>query len=356
MADSSIPITAGTGTNVDTRTTTGGEHREVVVIGGDGDPVTTLTTGGSKIALDVNIASSAGGVAAATGTFTNVANSAVTAAVTFAGNVTVSIIGGNFVNLPIIFEGSADGGTNWFAVDATQADGTGTNTQIILPANGGPRNWNIPAPGYTHVRVRMTGTATTFTTTPTVNINQGPFLYDPSPTVPPIDGQKATYSIAVNPAGANGVNNTLDAWNFGNPTGSGKTIRIIALSVQVSLATAAAGIVQITKRSAANTGGTQATVTRTGFDSSDPVSVATGGGAYTAAPTAVGTAIGVLRQYRANLAVSPGTAVDWTFGNRPAKAIVLRPGEYLGLQVLSATGAAPASAPTVTGFVEWTEE
>lgn len=33
MADSSVPITAGTGTNVDTRTQSGGDHRQVMVVG-----------------------------------------------------------------------------------------------------------------------------------------------------------------------------------------------------------------------------------------------------------------------------------------------------------------------------------
>ncbi len=42
MADSAIAITAGSGTNVDTRTNAGGEHRQVVVLGGDGDPVCSV--------------------------------------------------------------------------------------------------------------------------------------------------------------------------------------------------------------------------------------------------------------------------------------------------------------------------
>ncbi len=42
MADSAIPITAGAGTAVDTRTNAGGEHRQVVVLGGDGDPVCSV--------------------------------------------------------------------------------------------------------------------------------------------------------------------------------------------------------------------------------------------------------------------------------------------------------------------------
>lgn len=38
MPDSNIPITPGTGRNVDTRTEAGGDHRQVIVIG---DPSAT---------------------------------------------------------------------------------------------------------------------------------------------------------------------------------------------------------------------------------------------------------------------------------------------------------------------------
>jgi hypothetical protein len=41
VADSNVPITAGAGTNVDTRTNTGGEHRQVVIIG-DGQATSDL--------------------------------------------------------------------------------------------------------------------------------------------------------------------------------------------------------------------------------------------------------------------------------------------------------------------------
>lgn len=356
MADSNVAITAGSGTLVDTRTNTSGEHREVVVLGADGDPVATLTTVGSDVGLDVNITGSGGGVADVTGTVTNASNQSVQAAVGLSGNATISITGGTWSGMPIIFEASADGGTNWFGIDATQADGTGINTTITLPASGGPRNWNITCPGYTHVRVRTTGTFTSFTTSPTILIRQGPFLWDPSPTVAPIDGQKLSYSLTINSGATAGIANALDQLVFGNPTGTGKTVRVTYISFQVSLATAAAGQVQLVKRSSANTGGTQVTATRIPYDSADATSVATGGGAYSAAPTGSGTLVGIIRQWRGTLAVSPGVAFEWTFGNRPSKAIVLRPGEYIGLQVLSATGTAAATAPTVTGFIEWTEE
>lgn len=51
MADSSVPITAGTGTNIDSRTAGNGDHRQVVVLGNDGDVVVGLEPFG---ALQVN--------------------------------------------------------------------------------------------------------------------------------------------------------------------------------------------------------------------------------------------------------------------------------------------------------------
>lgn len=51
MADSSVPITPGSGTNVDSRTTSGGDHRQVLVIGNDGDVVAGVEPFG---ALNVN--------------------------------------------------------------------------------------------------------------------------------------------------------------------------------------------------------------------------------------------------------------------------------------------------------------
>ncbi len=49
MADSSIPITPGSGANVDTRTTANGDHREVVVVGDPtADNVAKVGTGGEQ--------------------------------------------------------------------------------------------------------------------------------------------------------------------------------------------------------------------------------------------------------------------------------------------------------------------
>jgi hypothetical protein len=160
----------------------------------------------------------------------------------------------------------------------------------------------------------------------------------------------------MNGAAAASAASLSDHVAFANPVGSGKTIRINYISFQVSLATQAAGQVMLMKRSTINTGGTMVSTTRVPMDSADVASVAAGGGAYTAAPTALGTQAGLIRQWRGTIPVSPGIAFEWTFGNRPSKSIVLRPGEAIGLFATSATGTAVATAPTFTGHIEWTEE
>jgi hypothetical protein len=310
----------------------------------------SMTVGSGKTALDVNIAGSAAGIADTTGTFTNVANSAVTAAVGNAGNCTISLIGGSFVGLPLIFEASTDGGTTYFTVDATQADGTGVNTQIVLPANGGPRNWNIPCPGYTHVRVRMTTTATTFTTTPTVLIKQGGFLYDPSPTIAPIDGQKATYSVAITGMAAN-----LNTDIFQLVGSATRTVRITRVEVGVTgggTITSAGTAISLIKRTTLTTGGTAATTLAGKYDTADPATTCTSSG-YTAAPTigAYGAHAGYARWQMA----AASAWWEWNFGTR-AKAPVLR--SATESFVINNSAVAAGTSPTLTWsiFIEYTEE
>src|SRR6476469_4578072 len=44
MANSSVPITAGTGTNIDTYAVTGGDHRQIVIPGNHGGYMGRYTT------------------------------------------------------------------------------------------------------------------------------------------------------------------------------------------------------------------------------------------------------------------------------------------------------------------------
>jgi hypothetical protein len=49
MADSSVPITAGSGTPIDTRTASNGDNRQVVVLGNDGDAVGAVEQWGAQV-------------------------------------------------------------------------------------------------------------------------------------------------------------------------------------------------------------------------------------------------------------------------------------------------------------------
>src|SRR5689334_6869549 len=98
MADTAIAITAGTGTNVDTRTEgTNGNHRQVVVLG---DPATNAgvapvdATAGLKVDLGAD----------------NDVTISGTAAVTQSGTWTVQV--GNTANTTPILATLSQGGTN----------------------------------------------------------------------------------------------------------------------------------------------------------------------------------------------------------------------------------------------------
>jgi len=53
MADSAVPVTAGSGTNIDTRTQSGGDHRQVVVLGDADAAVTALVDASGHLAVTV---------------------------------------------------------------------------------------------------------------------------------------------------------------------------------------------------------------------------------------------------------------------------------------------------------------
>jgi hypothetical protein len=316
--------------------------------------------------LHVNLGSSQGNVAASTGTVSAAAASTVTGVVNTTsvvvqsvasqGNGTIILYGGTYTALTLAFEASADSGTTWFPIDGARADGTTVETNPSFTATG-VRAWNFICPGYTHVRARVS--AITQTVAPTLIITAGPFLYDPSPTVAPIDGQKASYSATLNGTNvASAVTANSDLFVLNNPAASGKVIRVTRVSIQVTLATTAAAtpLLQLVKRSTNDTGGTAVAQTSTAHDSGDPAAAGVVN-LYTAGPT-VGTTSGVVRSTRLLGNVTAGATAqpngaEWTFGTRPGeRAIVLRPGQALGLQ----GQAAFATAPTLTGDIDWTEE
>lgn len=317
----------------------------------------TGTAVGTKNAVDVNLGGSATGVAALTGTL-SASGVSVGGACGLSGNATVMIWGGTYTNLPIAFEGSYDN-TNWFPVDATPSNGYNPVSTALLTANlaaGLAQAWNVPLPGYQFLRVRQTAAAATQVVGPSVAIVQGPFAYDPSPSVAPLDGIKTTYAAALNATNVASPVTASDVWCLQNPLASGKIIRVTRVFWQVTLATAgSAGQIQLMKRTTLNTGGTSVTQAGTSYDSQDPAASGTGLLYSALAATALGTAAGPIKARRvwgvATAMTAQPTQMEW-LADRPAKAIILRPGQQVSLYSVAAF----ATAPTITGDVEWTEE
>lgn len=357
MAEGTVQLPPdSTGKVMRTQTNAGvasGAHQPVDTLADSAGNLLSSSTASSKTMLDVNLAASGGAIANFSGTLTG-SNISVQATVSQMGNGTVVLSGGTFTGLPIAFEASVDGGTNWFPIDVVRSDGQQVISTITIPSQAAlPLAFNYMAPGYSTVRVRQTATATTQTGNPTVTITQGPFLYDPSPTSPPVDGNKLTYSSVLNSiAGASATSGPV--WELAN-TSATSVIRVIRIAWGLTLVTAGSvGVLSLQKRTAASTGGTANTQTIVAHDTTSHASIATSK-LYTAAPTVAGSLLGMVRQTRyfapaTTLTTTPLT-IEWTFGNRPGQALILRPAESINI-----VGTGFNTAPTITGECEWTEE
>jgi hypothetical protein len=165
--------------------------------------------------------------------------------------------------------------------------------------------------------------------------------------------EKATYSasiLALAPA-----TTPTDVFTI---TGSAsKVLRVTYLEVFGIQTTAGHPVIQLVKRSTANTGGTSAAVTAVPYDSSDAAATGTVL-SYTANPTALGTSVGVVRAGRifvpTSATASDQHGVRWDFGTRDnGKAVVLRgTTQVLAVNLNSVT----LTGGSLSINVEWTEE
>lgn len=152
----------------------------------------TGTAVGTKNAVDMNIAGSDSGVAAATGTLSATAADAqgtqsivttsalVVADVRLAASVKVQVVISAFVG-GYVFEGSGNGGFNYAPMTAKRIDGGG-QVQSEAWNQGTPlsRIYSLDVANLTHVRVRCSA----FTSGgAVVTINQGPMQADPVPSL-----------------------------------------------------------------------------------------------------------------------------------------------------------------------------
>lgn len=314
-----------------------------VMVLGDPNTPANLASVRADGGVNVNLSSSQGTVANTSGSLAAAINTAVTAAVGASGNGTIVVFGGTFTSLPIVFEASVDG-TNYFPIDVTRADGYQVLTGLTL-TTAGVYAWNFMCPGYANVRVRVSA-AGTVTTGPTVIITQGPFLYDPSPSVAPIDSPKATYVASVT-----GMSTTATGDIFRLTGSTSRLVRVTAIEVACTTGAATNSRLQLIKRTTANSGGTTSAATVGAVDSQDPTATATATG-YTAAPTP-GTSGPTVGNGPAFTSAAGSFSYAKTWGARPSKALVLR-GTAEGLSVNNAVAIGTSGSWTIT--VEWTEE
>lgn len=165
-------------------------------------------------------------------------------------------------------------------------------------------------------------------------------------------GSQKTYSAAgiVSPAAT-----PTDVVVLGNPANSTITLGLRRLVIS-GVSTAVQNIpVSVTKRSAANTGGTAT--------APPPVPHVTTDGpaqgvvtAYTVNPTGFGPTVGIMRQQNVGFAAATGVAQaamieDFTVRND--KGIVLAPGEFLAINL---AGVALTGGAALIYGIEWTEE
>lgn len=144
MADSSVAITAGTGTAIDTRTeSTNGQHRQVVVIG---DPATNAGVAPVDATSGLSVSITNASLTVASHAVTNAGTFAVQAAATNAGTFVVQENGTALTRLTSIakvvageYETVAASQTAQ-ALGATGATGDFISHLLVIPATTSPGN------------------------------------------------------------------------------------------------------------------------------------------------------------------------------------------------------------------------
>lgn len=165
---------------------------------------------------------------------------------------------------------------------------------------------------------------------------------------------KATYSVAV-PDVAPAATATDIVVLRASAT---KTVRVTSVWVSGDATGNATVDIYIYKRTAANTGGTSSAQTPAKYQTSDPAVTATVV-MYTANPSALGAGVLVRAGHIALAATSnptvPVNPLEFSFGDRPAKTIVLAAGSNEALAINFGGNAVPSGTQLYIN-IEWTEE
>lgn len=164
---------------------------------------------------------------------------------------------------------------------------------------------------------------------------------------------KTTYGVGTSFSIAAAATDVFTIYGSAN-----KIIRIIKIVFAMSQNASAIETFSLYKRSATNTGGTSSLLTVVPFDSLNPAASATVR-AYTANPTALGAAVGIISSFRTPVPQFTGTSVNMENGlrlldnNVASQAVCLRSASE-GLCVNFNGGTATGNV--VAAYIEWTEE
>lgn len=135
-----------------------------------------------------------------------------------------------------------------------------------------------------------------------------------------------------------------------------KTVAVYQMQMTGVATTATSTDLQVVKRSTANTGGTTGAVTAVPKDSANPAATATVV-YYTANPSALGTAVGVMHADKYTFTAPTGapanTIIPYKFGDPGTQPIILR-GTAQSL-CFNMNGVTPAGT-VFSGDIVWTEQ
>lgn len=365
MADSSVPITAGSGTNIDTFTQSNGDHRQAVVVGDASAANTAGVTAGGLAVNGGSLSSTSGAIAAgATGTVGPVDVSA-------AGNVTFIVknttAASAWAGNPVLVFEQSDDGTSWGPLPVVRND-SGAFGYVHNLGGSGVANQELTfeagVESINQVRCRVVAAPATNGLTVVIQSGGMPFAQGMTVNAVPLDGQKPT---AISASNGTFVPHTTAAIGqpfliLTNAAGSGLKLRVLRIRLGLTLATAAALQIGVARNASLNTGGTSTSFAGgyLGHDSlTDGTTPSTSNQsvkAYTAAPTTNGGAAAIgFRRIWVGLSTASGVPylAEWTFGSgKPGKAVVLNASEQVGCY----WSAAPATAVAADFEVEWTEE
>jgi len=260
----------------------------------------------------------------------------------------------------VSFLGSADGGTNFYAVDAVRLAGSAAEQAYSVA--GGSQMWQVPSEGFTHVRVQL---STAIAGSGTVGARVVPFALGAEPQVSavPAPGRVATYVVAFTQGtGVTTASGTQYFFTLFHPSTLRRDVQVVRIELSVktvaaggSASTSDADILELLFISAENAtpGGT--TLTPQPTNRARAASGVACRKKPTGAPTTTGSAFwrNDLTTLTAGPQPVPVYNYDRTAGEEP---IVLRASQAEGICARQVNGSVALTTAPVFGFTVWFKE